>query len=264
MSQHHGDGPTDEKNSYEEQSLEDFLMEEEDSEAIVKRKKRKSFFMKIIAISIAFFLVVNVFAFAFQSFSLDAINFLKTSYRLSQNETIQHWKEAVVVIQGEHSRGTGFSIGQEGLIVTNRHVIEGQQMIAVSFPGGELFEGKVVASYVDVDLAFIQISGADEMPILPLSENVANIGDKIYVIGNPLKFTQIVNEGVILDNYFQEELVSISAPIYRGNSGSPVINEDGQVVAVVFAKSVPGLRSNDKPVGLAVRIEDVWSRLPKN
>ncbi|WP_096199702.1 S1C family serine protease [Bacillus sp. FJAT-45350] len=244
----------------EEPSLEDFLIEEEDDEKDIKKKKRNKGFKKLIAISIAFLLALSVFGTLFRTFSLDAIAFLKASYQLSQQEDVQEWKQSIVTVQGEGSKGTGFSISEDGWIVTNRHVIEDAHQIIVSFQDGELFEANVVESYNDVDLAFLKVEG-EGLPFLELSEERGVSGERIIVIGNPLAFTRIVNEGVILEDPNRPQVTAISAPIYRGNSGSPVITEDGQVVAVVFAKTVPTFQNQNQTVGLAVPIEYVQERL---
>ncbi len=241
-----------------EPSPEDFLPDknEEDEDEQFEKKKKKNW-VKIISIVIAVMLVFQVVGVFLSTYSIDALRFLQTSYRLSQQADIQVYKEAVVTVQGERSRGTGFAISDDGLIVTNHHVIEGQNQLMVGFYKGELFEGEVISSYPDIDIAFLKVDG-ENLPKLPLSQSDATKDEAIYVIGNPLSFTQIANEGAILDT---GDLTIISAPIYRGNSGSPVINMDGEVVAVVFAKR----RTNQydtRSVGLAVPIEIVKEHLP--
>lgn len=240
-----------------EPSPEDFLDEEVVEEEIEKKHSRK-IWVKIIATVIAVMLAFQIAGSLLSTYSLDAISFLQTSYRLSQQDDVQSYKYAVVTVQGERSKGTGFAISADGLIVTNHHVIENQNRIMVGFYKGELFEGEVISSYPEIDIAFIKVDGTD-LPYLPLSEQDGSNEESIYVIGNPLSWTQIANEGEVLET---SELTIISAPIYRGNSGSPVINMDGEVVAVVFAKRRTK-QYGGKSVGLAVPIELVREHLPK-
>lgn len=239
-------------------TAEDFLVDEEEDESTIKKKQRRTKLKRWIAIGVAFVLFLNGFAFIFQQYSMDTIEFLKTSYRLSQQEDIQTYKQAVVTIQGERLKGTGFNIAEDGLIVTNHHVIEGLQGIGVSFPNGEMYVATIIESYPEIDIAFLQIEG-EHLPYLSLRENSGDVDEHIYVIGNPLSFAWISNEGEILS--YEEEVVTISAPIYRGNSGSPVIGTDGEVVAVVYAKTVPAIGSGDSSVGLAVPVEKVRKKL---
>ena len=77
------------------------------------------------------------------------------------------------------------------------------------------------------------------MPYITLSKpDKWRTEDHVYVIGNPLFHNQIVNEGQILKGSHQNEVLMLSAPIYKGNSGSPVISSSGDVIGVVFAKSL--------------------------
>jgi serine protease Do len=239
-----------------EPSPEDFLEEEIVDDEIEKKHSRKKW-IKITATVIAIMLAFQIVGVFLSTYSIDAIRFLQTSYRLSQQDDIQEYKQAVVTVQGERSRGTGFNISADGLIITNHHVIENQNQIMVGFYEGELFEGEVISSYPEIDIAFLKVNGTD-LPNLPLSLIDGAVDDRIYVIGNPLSWTQIANEGEILDT---SQLTYISAPIYRGNSGSPVINSDGEVVAVVFAKRRT-TQYGGKSVGLAVPIEIVREYLP--
>ncbi|MCD8501865.1 MAG: serine protease [Bacillaceae bacterium] len=183
---------------------------------------------------------------------MDVIKFLRTSYRLSQLEEVQFYKEAVVTIQGDRSRGTGFTVSEDGLIITNHHVIENQNQITVVFQKGERMKATVVQANPDYDIALLQVD-ATGLPYLELNEATGIIKEPIIVIGNPLSFTQIANEGYVLEN---GEQLLISAPIYRGNSGSPVINTKGEVVGVVYAKRKAS-EYGGKSVGIATPIEKV-------
>ncbi|MFO7317402.1 MAG: serine protease [Bacilli bacterium] len=215
-----------------EKEREDRLKEEE----IAKKPRR---FRKMMALLMAIILAFSTFAVIFEIYSIPAIEFLKTSARLSSQKEIQSYKKAVVQITTEDGKGTGFSISENGLIVTNEHVIDDALTIKVSFPDNGLYKGEVVATYPEVDLALLQVDGKD-LPYLTLSEKYQYLQqESIYIIGNPLYFTGIANEGHVLEPVlladWEEEVYMIDAPVYRGNSGSPVINDDGKVIGIIFA-----------------------------
>ncbi|RSL33372.1 serine protease [Salibacterium salarium] len=249
---------------YEELSYEEFqqvLEEEPPKKPKEKRKKRKKRWgVRIVAGVIALMLIFQTSAILFDTFRLDAIEFLKTSYRLSQDENIQEWKEAVVTIEGEgkyiRSQGTGFFIEEDGLVLTNHHVIEDQDSIGVSTENGDVYDGELIETDEDKDLALLDIEGGG-FESLPLQHRSSDEEDHIYVIGNPLSFTKIANEGDVLGaEHTGENVLGISAPIYRGNSGSPVITEEGEVTGVVYAKRTIS-KPEQESIGLAVSIEDV-------
>lgn len=188
---------------------------------------------------IAVAMVFNVFALLPQTFSIPAIDFLITSAKLSTQDDIKLYKKSVVVIEAANSRGTGFSISSDGTILTNHHVVEGEETVAVAFPDEGLFTAEVVDTYPSIDVAVLKVD-AEDLPFLELaSETTFKQGEYVNFIGNPLRFQGIANEGTIIDyiqlSSWDEEVLMIKAPIYRGNSGSPIINEDGQVIGIVFA-----------------------------
>ncbi|WP_157801058.1 S1 family peptidase [Bacillus solitudinis] len=248
---------------HEEPRADEFLYEgvdDELKEELDKKKQRRLRFIRIIALAVSVFLVGNVFSIWFNLFNLDSLNLMRTSSELSQEEEIQEYKQAVVTIQTERSKGTGFSVTSTGLIVTNDHVVDGNGPIMVIFPSNERFVGEVILSDEESDIAIVQIDGS-ELPFLRLSENGAILDERIYVIGNPLLQTQIVNEGTILEKKDSFDVVKISAPIFPGHSGSPVLSNNGEVVAVVYAKTIPSLFTDDESEGLAIPIKIIQDKL---
>ncbi|MGM8213652.1 S1C family serine protease [Virgibacillus sp. W0430] len=204
---------------------------------------------------IACALIFNIVALLPQTFSIPAIDFLMTSAKLSAQEDIQTYKKAVVVIEADDSKGTGFSISEKGLIITNNHVVEGEETVTVAFPENGLFTGEVIETYPEIDLAVVKTEG-ETLPYLQLSDDPSfDQGDAIYFIGNPLKFQGIANEGTIIGptmlRNWNKEVYMLDAPVYRGNSGSPVINQSEEVIGVVFATKEDHLHGR---VGLFVPI----------
>ncbi|MFD1065780.1 S1C family serine protease [Oceanobacillus locisalsi] len=214
-------------------------LQREQAERNEPKHKPKRRFSKVIAVLIAVAMALYAFSLFPRVISIPALDFLQASSRLLQDEQVAAYKEAVVVIETNDGRGTGFSISEEGTIVTNQHVIEDEETVTVAFPEEGLFQGEVVEEMPEIDLAVVEVE-EDNLPYLPLDDTAtAEQGDYIRFIGNPLFFNGIANEGTILSplqlSDWEEEVMMIRAPVYRGNSGSPVINEEGNVIGVIFA-----------------------------
>ncbi|MUK88789.1 trypsin-like serine protease [Ornithinibacillus sp. L9] len=223
------------------------LVQEEKRKALQKAAlekddgmKSKRPFPKWVFWLIAIAMFMNVVAILPQTFSIPAIDFLMTSARLSAQEDIQAYKQSVVVVETGESKGTGFSISDDGLIVTNYHVVDGEDTVTIAFPENGLFSASVTETYPEVDLAVLQINDAENLPFLELaSETTFDVDEEISFIGNPLAFNGIANEGTIIGytqlSSWDEPVLMLEAPVYRGNSGSPIINQKGKVIGVVFA-----------------------------
>lgn len=221
-------------------------------------------FRKIIAGVLALMLCSQLFVIFPQVFSLAAIQFLKVSTKLSQMDTIKEYKQSVVVVSTDDAKGTGFIISSDGLIVTNRHVVGDAKNPSVSLAGGGRHSAKVVAIDDKVDLALLDID-AEDLPALQLAETYNGAaGVPVYVIGNPLFFSRIANEGETWGLLSDRDtpMMMLQAPIYKGNSGSPVINREGEVIGVVYATSTVKRDGKKHKIGLAVPIDWVWKHLP--
>ncbi|MFC0472848.1 serine protease [Halalkalibacter kiskunsagensis] len=241
---------------------EDFLFDEEETEEEIKKKHSKKLMIRLIGVGVACLLLLQVANIWFNLFSLDSRELARTSDELSQQEHIVEFKESVVTIQGNGGRGTGFNVHPNGYILTNHHVIHNRQPLAFIFPSGEIFHAKIVESNQELDVALLKIDGGD-LPYLPLRVHDAKEDEKIYVIGNPLSQTQIVNDGEILNDEAPYQVLKISNDIFPGHSGSPVLSEKGEVVGVVYARSIPPIRSQEEGHGLAIPIERIVTEIPQ-
>ncbi len=221
-----------------------------------KKPKKQKPMVRLVVWLMALILVFNTFAIIFNIYSIPAIEFVKVSAQLSSQEHIQNYKKAVVTINTESSKGTGFAVSEDGYILTNEHVIDDALTLTVVFPDNSLYQAEVIEAYEQYDLALLKVDGSD-LPHLTLSNSSTLLDQQhVYFIGNPLAFSGIANEGKIVGHTtatsINTEIVMMDAPVYKGNSGSPVISEDGEVIGVVFAT---GKRQPHGKVGLFIPIE---------
>ncbi|WP_345243291.1 serine protease [Pontibacillus salipaludis] len=207
---------------------------------------------------IAIMMAINIVGILPRTFSLPAVDFLVKSAELMTNPDIDRYQKSVVVIESGQSKGTGFSISEDGYVITNEHVIDNEMPITVAFEDEGLYGGEVVQTFEDVDLALLKVEPNDgeSLPYLPLAaETRFEEREHVFFIGNPLRFNGIANEGEVIGyrdlSDWERQVLMLEAPIYHGNSGSPVITEDGDVIAVVFATIKDDLHGK---VGLAVPI----------
>lgn len=243
------------------------LIEEERQKAFEKERLRqgsKSYkrrFPRWLFWIIAVAMLFHVLAFMPNFISIPAIDFIKTSAALSTKSDIQTYKKAVVAIETDAGKGTGFAISNDGDILTNEHVVKDEHSVTVAFPDDGLFEGTVTETYPRSDLARIEIDDAD-VPSLTLAEETTfSSNESVYFIGNPLGLPGIANEGTIIDYTTLEnrddDVVMMKAPVYRGNSGSPVINDDGEVIGIIFATTKNKMYGK---VGLFIPIDSYWKK----
>lgn len=164
-------------------------------------------------------------------------------------------------ITAERRSGTGFNISSEGLVITNHHVIDGALNMTITFPGGKIYGAESWVSKPEFDLAIIRLRG-ESLPVVPVNTGGPPAGgDRIRVVGNPLGLNNVVVEGKV-DRYLRvrdnpEPVFSIDAPVYPGNSGSPVFDKNGDVVGVVFARYIMEADGEEKIFGLAVPISEI-------
>ena len=188
---------------------------------------------------------------------------------LSLRELIEQVKPAVAHIEvldgsGEVlGSGSGFVIAKSGRIVTNHHVIErGRRLVAVFDGGKRVAVTGVWSTDPADDLALLQLEAGKYIP-LTLSNQEVRQGDEVVVVGSPRGFAGSVSTGIV--SAVRQEGTSIaaegsgahkhwglqiSAAISSGSSGSPVMNNDGEVVGVAV-----GVHTGGQALNFAVPVE---------
>lgn len=157
--------------------------------------------------------------------------------------------------------GTGFNIDGTGLIITNYHVIDNAGRVEVNFPNGKTFKAVSWVGLPAYDLAMIRLAQTDLPALLLQMDLPPQPGDMLTVIGNPVALNQLVVKGRLkgygVSKAKPTEILIIDVPIYPGNSGSPVLNDQGQVVAVIFGSLRAEEGGEENFYGLAIPIKEV-------
>jgi len=160
--------------------------------------------------------------------------------------------------------GSGFIVRQDGIIVTNHHVIDTAAQITVTLADGRQLPGRVLGSDRVADLAIVKIDAAG-LPVAALGDSSRlHPGDWSIAIGNPFGFDHTVTAGVISalgrpiyverENRRYPNLIQTDAMINQGNSGGPLINSAGEVVGINTAIFAAGPAA--APIGFAIPIND--------
>src|SRR4030042_2310699 len=138
--------------------------------------------------------------------------------------------------------GTGFAINDDGVILTSYHVVKGAKKIDVQFQDGTVCPAKVLKQSPNIDIAILKIDKPTPHYLVMDSQPEIGVGDRVFTVGFPVedllgqepKFT----DGAIsaLSGIRGEAtFLQITVPIHPGNSGGPLLSEDGKAVGVIAA-----------------------------
>jgi serine protease Do len=184
----------------------------------------------------------------------------------SVRELVNQLGEAVVQVRTPSGLGSGFIINQDGFLMTNFHVIEGETQISVAvyhMQDGQLEpkvykQVRIVAINKFEDMALLKIDDKDAPKfkyVLLGSADSLSVGESVFAIGSPLGLERTVTEGILSTKTreFEGELyLQTTAQINPGNSGGPLFNMAGEVVGITNMKITFG-----EGLGFAIPIENV-------
>jgi serine protease Do len=163
--------------------------------------------------------------------------------------------------------GTGFIIREDGLIVTNNHVIQGADGIQVQLTekADKLYDAKVIGFDERTDIALIKIIPDGKLPVAALgSSKDLEVGEWVAAFGNPYGHGHSMTKGIIsskgreIGEINKIPLLQTDASINPGNSGGPLVNTKGYVIGVNSA-----IDARAQGIGFAIPIDEVKAILPQ-
>lgn len=137
------------------------------------------------------------------------------------------------------SQGSGFFISEDGLVVTNHHVIEKGSEFTLVMDDGTKLDAELVGSDQRSDLALLKVKDADrKFTYVKFAKDLPPVGQWVVAVGNPFGLGGTVTAGIVsahgrdinARNY--ESFIQIDAAVNKGNSGGPTFNLQGEVVGV--------------------------------
>jgi serine protease Do len=181
----------------------------------------------------------------------------------SVRELVNEIGEAVVQVRTPSGLGSGFFLNEDGFLITNFHVIEGETQISVEVyhqKDGQLDRKKVriIALNKFADLALLKVEDRDAARFKSValgSAEVLSVGESVFAIGSPLGLERTVTEGILSTKTREMGgllYLQTTAQINPGNSGGPLFNLSGEVIGVTNMKVTSG-----EGLGFAIPVEYV-------
>ncbi len=173
--------------------------------------------------------------------------------------------------------GTGWVYSDDGMIVTNHHVVDAGESYEIVFPNGDRMAAELIGSDPDSDLAVLQVESLPEgVGSLPLgSSDSIEIGEFAIAIGNPFGEQSSMSLGIISglgrslpsqrsttsgSTYSLPEVIQTDAPINPGNSGGPLLSLEGEVLGVNAA--IASTTGTNSGVGFSIPVDVVKRVVP--
>ncbi len=185
-----------------------------------------------------------------------------------RSELLNVWGGTRVRNYPTQGQGSGVIVTSEGHVMTNHHVIAGQQKIQVTLHGGKTYAARLIGEDTLLDIAVLKIDATEEFVPLKLGDSSqAKVGQIVLAVGNPFGLGETVTQGIISakerslsDN--QRDLFQTDAAINPGNSGGPLVNLRGEIIGINVAifspdKQNPGFQG----VGFSIPSNDVKDAL---
>ena len=166
----------------------------------------------------------------------------RRSYRTLEAAIGAVKRSTVTIRRADGGHGSGFAIGDGSVLLTNSHVVGNATVVSLVAEGGIVLNGNVVKVSKERDVALIS-TDALRFPALHISDAVPAVGSQVLAVGSPLdeRLSGSVTSGIVsgirqMDGY---DWIQSDAAVSPGNSGGPLIDENGSVVGITTAGFQP-------------------------
>lgn len=173
---------------------------------------------------------------------------------------------AAVLVANGSGHGSGVLVGNDGLVLTNYHVVGNSERVRVVLDDGTALTGVVERRHKVRDVALVRIEGAN-FPALPIRTTPLTVSEEVYAIGAPLqeRLRGTVTRGIVSafrrDRLTGLETIQADVSIQGGNSGGPLVDAQGNLAGLAVAGyAVPG-GSGSAGLNLFIPIADALDRL---
>ena len=165
----------------------------------------------------------------------------------------------IAQVPGGEGEGSGVIWSEDGLVVTNEHVVDGATRLTVVLASGERLPARVVAADRRTDLAVVKVA-RDGLPPATFATQLPEVGALALAMGNPLGFESSVTQGIVSGLHRAVpsggqtpalvDLIQTDAGISPGNSGGALVGADGRVIGINVAYIPP--QSGAESLGFAI------------
>ncbi|MDB5443355.1 MAG: hypothetical protein JWP73_1731 [Phenylobacterium sp.] len=150
--------------------------------------------------------------------------------------------KSVAVIYAADGQGSGFLVSSEGYVLTNRHVVGGSKYVKLKWSNGAETVGEVLRSDGRRDVALIKTDAQGRAP-LALRLGPVQQGETVFAIGTPLddSLQNTMTKGIVSAERVESglRLIQSDAGVNHGNSGCPLLDEKGSVIAITVSGILP-------------------------
>jgi hypothetical protein len=153
-----------------------------------------------------------------------------------RKQYLNRWQQELAQRQGEYRRRQAEFTREKNTYHQANKALAGQNRFTVILADGSEQSALLYTLSETLDLALLKISGYRTPYLQPAHGAAAALGSRVYAIGSPLKLNNTVTAGVV--SGFRGDYVQTNAEIYPGNSGGPLIDEDGRVIGVNTMKQI--------------------------
>lgn len=188
--------------------------------------------------------------------------------RYQTERLMDTWGRSQVLSYPIQGQGSGVIVSEEGHVITNHHVIAGQQTIRITMHDGKAYSATLIGEDPLLDIAVIKIDSKEKFKPLKLGDSSqVKVGQLVFAVGNPFGLGETVTQGIISakerslsDN--QRDLFQTDAAINPGNSGGPLVNLTGEIIGInVAIFSVDRTKPSFQGVGFSIPSNDVSDAL---